>query len=115
MKKLEKQYIHFSFDDVYACLKDITEHADQYQSVFNNEKLGWMKRMHDTYGAVFSLYTFNYFSGDSEYDISNLPNCYATELIENASWLKFGFHAKDDPKKYTEDEPESIKKDYKNK
>lgn len=31
-----RQYIHFSFDDVYQCLKDITEHADTYKSVFEN-------------------------------------------------------------------------------
>ncbi len=68
--------------------------------------------MHDTYGAVFSLYTFNYFSEMPEYDISDLPSRYAQELAEHADWLKFGFHAKDDKKKYIVDEPEAVKADY---
>ncbi|MBR3762316.1 MAG: hypothetical protein IKK59_06195 [Lachnospiraceae bacterium] len=107
-----KQYIHFSFDDVYECLKDITEQAGVYRSIFENDFFAWLKRMHETYGVVFSLYTFNYFSKDPNYDISNLPNNYADELATNSDWLKFGFHSKDDLKKYTEDEPENIKADY---
>ena len=108
----QKQYIHFSFDDVYECLSDITLHTGEYQSVFENQLFAWLKRMHDRYGAVFSLYTFNHSSKEPSYDISNLPDCYAKEFAENASWLKFGFHAEDDLTKYTEDEPEQILKDY---
>lgn len=111
MKK-EQQYIHFSFDDVYRALEDITDHADVYDSVFENELFSWMKRMHDTYGAVFSLYTFNYYSADPDYHISGLPDKYAKELTTNAGWLKFGFHARDDKKKYNMDEAASIKADY---
>ena len=109
----KKQYIHFSFDDVFECLKDIIVHAGQYKSIFENETFSWMKRMNTVYGAVFSLYTFNQFTGDPDYDISDLPVCYAAEFKENASWLKFGFHAKDDLKKYKEDEPDAISEDYK--
>lgn len=110
--KLKKQYIHFSFDDVWECLHDLTINAGRYQSVFENPFFAWLKKMHDKYGAVFSLYTFNYFSKEPSYDISNLPNCYTEEFSNNAHWLKFGFHAKDDPKKYAEDETEGIKADY---
>lgn len=111
MKK-KRQYIHFSFDDVYRALKDITDHADSYGSVFDNELFCWMKMMHDLYGAVFSLYTFNYYSKASEYDISDFPSKYAEDLKSNAGWLKFGFHARDDKKKYNSDEPDAIKADY---
>ncbi len=107
-----KQFIHLSFDDVYECLKDITEQAGIYRSIFENDFFAWMQRMHETYGVVFSLYTFNYFSKDPNYDISNLPNNYVDELVTNSNWLKFGFHAKDDLKKYKEDEPENLKADY---
>ena len=106
------QYIHFSFDDVYRALKDITDHADIYESIFDNDLFCWLKKMHDLYGAVFSLFTFNYYSKDSEYDISDLPSKYAEELKANAEWLKFGFHARDDKKKYNSDEADSIKADY---
>lgn len=111
MKK-KQQYIHFSFDDVYRALRDITYHADVYDSVFKNELFSWLKKMHDLYGAVFSLYTFNYHSKDPEYDISGLPSKYAEEFKANAEWLKFGFHARDDKKKYNSDEPDAIKADY---
>lgn len=106
------QYIHFSFDDVYRALKDVTDHASIYESIFDSALFGWLKRMHDLYGAVFSLYTFNYYSKDLEYDISNLPSKYAEELKANAERLKFGFHARDDKKKYNSDEPATIKADY---
>lgn len=113
MDRDKKQYIHFSFDDVYACLKDITVHAGQYKSIFENETFAWMKNMNAVYGAVFSLYTFNHFTGDPVYDISDMPACYAAEFKENASWLKIGFHAKDELKNYTKDEPDGIVEDYK--
>ena len=109
---LKKQIIHFSFDDVWMCMHDLTLHAGTYHSIFENEFFSWLKSMHDKYGAVFSLYTFNYYSKESSYDISAFPDCYAEELQQNAGWLKFGFHAKDDLKKYLVDEPEEITKDY---
>lgn len=109
---MRQRYFHLSFDDVYACLQDITLHAEEYGSVFENPFFAWMKRMHETYGAVFSLYTFNSFSKMPEYHISNVPARYGKELAEQSRWLKFGFHAKDDLKKYDKDEPEAIRADY---
>ena len=106
------KYVHFSFDDVYECLKDITEHVGSYHSVFENDMFAWMKEMHDKYGAVFSLYTFNESTEHPEYDISDLPAAYAEELAACSSWLKFGFHAMNDKKMYSEDEPDLIKADY---
>lgn len=104
--------IHFSFDDVWMSMHDLTLHADAYKSIFDNGFLKWLKSMHDKYGVVFSLYTFDYYSKEPSYDISVFPDCYAEELQQNADWLKFGFHAKDDLKKYLVDEPEEITKDY---
>jgi len=113
MDKTYKQYIHFSFDDVYACLKDITDSADTYESIFQNAFFAWLRKMHQTYGAVFTLYTFNYDNHAPDYDISNLPDKYAAELATNADWLKFAFHAKDNLKKYDQDDVEGIQADYK--
>lgn len=67
------KYVHFSFDDVYQCLKDIIDHVGSYHSIFENDMFAWMKEMHDKYGAVFSLYTFNECTEQPEYDISDLP------------------------------------------
>lgn len=111
-KEQNKQYIHISFDDVYACLKDITEHADTYTTIFDNDFFAWLKEMNQSYGAVFTLYTFNYDSHAPEYDISKLPARYAQQLAASSAWLKFAFHAKDNLKKYDTDDAEGIKADY---
>ena len=112
-RKEYKQYVHISFDDVYACLKDITDHADTYDTIFQNAFFAWLQQMHQTYGAVFTLYTFNYGNHAPDYDVSNLPDKYASELVTNAKWLKFAFHAVDNLKKYDEDDVEGITADYK--
>ncbi len=98
---LDKKYMHISFDDVYECLKDITDNADTYNSVFENAFLGDLKILHEKYGAVFTLNCFNKQSKVSDYDISNLPNKYASELTSNSDWLKFSFHAYDNRAQYT--------------
>ena len=110
--KQTKQYIHISFDDVYACLKDITDYANTYESIFENDFFAWLRKMNENCGTVFTLYTFNNDNHAPDYDISNLPTKYASELAANADWLKFAFHAKDNLKKYDTDEPETIKADY---
>lgn len=105
-------YLHFSFDDVWINIKDLADHTAEYHSVFDNAFFGWMQKLHQTYGAVFSLYTFNRFSTVPDYHISCFPTCFAEELASHSDWLKFGFHAIDDQKKYGTDEPEQITADY---
>ncbi len=95
-----KKYMHMSFDDVYSCLLDITNKKDIYASVFENNFLGGLKSLHETYGAVFTLNCFNQYSKNKAYNISNLPEKYQKELAQNADWLKFSFHAQDDLTNY---------------
>ncbi|MBQ8300540.1 MAG: Ig-like domain-containing protein, partial [Clostridia bacterium] len=104
------KYMHISFDDVYLCLKDITNNS--YTSVFENSFFADLKSLHDNYGAVFTLNCFNTYSGDSSYDISNLPDRYKDELAENADWLKFAFHAEDENTKYDTDAADEISASY---
>ncbi|MGM9936027.1 MAG: family 78 glycoside hydrolase catalytic domain, partial [Candidatus Ornithomonoglobus sp.] len=96
---LNGKYMHISFDDVYACLKDITD--NEYGSVFENSFLADLKSLHDSFGAVFTLNCFNKYSSDSSYSISDLPDRYSQELAANSDWLKFAFHAEDDKTQYT--------------
>lgn len=93
------KYMHISFDDVYACLKDITDNG--YNSIFENSFFADLKKLHDEYGAVFTLNCFNTYSKDSGYDISNLPERYSAEFKANSDWLKFAFHAENDKTQYT--------------
>lgn len=88
------KYMHVSFDDVYACLKDITD--NNYSSIFENSFFEDLRSLHNEYGAVFTLNCFNTYTKDADYDIKKLPARYADEFKANSSWLKFAFHAEDD-------------------
>ena len=81
------KYVHFSIDDVEVLLSDIKTNNGTYTSVFENETLNKLKQLHDSYGAVFSLYCY----ADST---AGLPNKFKSELMANSDWLKFGVHSK---------------------
>lgn len=81
------KYVHFSIDDVELLLSDIKTNKETYTSVFENETLNKLKQLHDSYGAVFSLYCY----ADST---AGLPSEFKNELMENSNWLKFGVHSK---------------------
>lgn len=88
------KYYHMSFDDVYLCLQDITTNASTYESVFENEFLGWCKSMHDQYGTTFSLYVF-YANAETNptWTLQDVTNAFASEFTANSDWLKFSLHA----------------------
>ncbi|MFS1028758.1 hypothetical protein ACFC89_08755, partial [Enterococcus casseliflavus] len=93
-------YMFFSLDDTISILKDLTENSSNYTSIFNNEKLGFLKSMHDDYGSVFTLLLFN---EDSDgWDISSTTNKYRLEFAANSHWLKFGFHSQKSDVNYAE-------------
>lgn len=95
VNKASKQYYgkyHMSFDDVYLVFKDLSENASVYSSIFENEFLAWLKKMHETYGAKFSLYCF-YTDTSDGWTLDDATGKFAAEFKSNADWLRFGFHA----------------------
>ncbi len=94
----ETKYMHISFDDVYACLDDISDNP--YNSIFENSFFAELKKLHDDYGAVFTLNCFNTSTKNSSYDISNLPDTYRDEFASCSAWLRFAFHAESDTTAY---------------
>jgi hypothetical protein len=91
-KKDSKQIsAHFSVDDTIAIFQDLSK--TNYNSIFENSTLSYLKKVHEEYNAVFSLYCF-YKTDD--FDLSTLDARYANEFSQNSSWLRFGFHAYDD-------------------
>lgn len=91
---LNGKYYHMSFDDVILCLQDITTNSEVYESVFENDFLGWCKKMHDIYGTTFSMYVF--YANDNDNPTWTLEDCtsaFAEEFTANSDWLKFGLHA----------------------
>ena len=93
---------HYSVDDTYAVLKDLTTNASTYASIFDNATLAEMLSIHNATGMCITLNTFNTYSQDQEYSISNVPEkeAFKTEFQANKGWLKFAFHAADDNANY---------------
>ena len=83
------KFAHLSFDDVQYCMMDLQTNADTYTSIFDNPFFAMLKDLHDTYGAVVSLYLFLTNSMDG---ISGYPDKFAVDFADNADWLKFGLH-----------------------
>ena len=92
------RYLHVSLDDVNSCLKDLIDNSSTYTSLFDNSFLNDLKNIHDMFGTVFTLNTFN--TAGTGYNISNMPTNYKNEFAENSNWLRFSFHAKDSSTRY---------------
>lgn len=76
------KFLHFSLDDVVTVVSNLE--GGSYSSIFEQPTLHILKRWHDTYGIVVSLYC--------QRQMGNIPSKYAQEFIENKGWLKFGWH-----------------------
>lgn len=78
---------HLSFDDTVFIFKDLKE--NRYDSIFENGTLNWFRELHDRYGVVISCYVYY---ENSEFNLSQVPNIYHKEFVDNSEWLRFGFH-----------------------
>ena len=75
------KYLHFSLDDIQQCMSSLSGNA--YTTIFQDSTLNILKKWHDEFGIVVSLYV----QGDFK-----VNRKYAQELIDNSDWLKFGYH-----------------------
>ena len=82
---LEAPSVHISFDDVTACLSNLS--SNTYPSLFDEPFFGWLKQLNTTYGARFSLYIYNLAT------LALVPETYRQEFFDSRHWLKFGLHA----------------------
>lgn len=94
----EVKTIHTSFDDCWECFYQLQ--TQNPSSIYDLSFFNFLKTMHETYGAVFTVNCFNEYSGNTDYNLSNTPNTWKNEFQEAKDWLKFSFHAKDDKTKY---------------
>ena len=83
---LEAPSIHISFDDVTACLSNLSSNV--YPTLYDEPFFGWLKQLNTTYGARFSLYVYNLAT------LASVPETYRQEFFDSRHWLKFGLHAK---------------------
>lgn len=82
-----------SLDDNIWFLRDIACHADEYNSIFDNQYLDFFKKVNKEYGTKIHI---NIYYQDGEFNLSQMPAKYKSEWKENSSWLKLSFHALQD-------------------
>ncbi len=80
----------FSIDDNIWFLKDITQNAGKYRSIFENPYLQFMKGLHDTYDTKIH---FNLFYQTSGFSLADMTDKFKNEWKENAEWINLSFHA----------------------
>lgn len=88
---VDSKYVHISFDDVsYSLLRLQNE---EYTSLYDEPFFAWLKTLHDTYGAKFSIYAYVNV-------LEQVPDSYKEEFSEAKDWLKIGLHAEDAASSY---------------
>ncbi len=109
LKNYTNRY-RFSIDDNIWFLQDISENADNYNSIFDNEYLGFIKKVHDTYGTKFHL---NIYYQTKGFNLSQMTDKFKNEWKANAVWLGMSFHAlaNDPDKPYINATYDQVQKD----
>lgn len=99
-----KKIFEFSIDDSINIFEDI--YKNNYDSIFENEELEWLKSLHEKTNGVITLYCF-YENGD--FNLSKMSNKYYKEFNENSNWLRVGFHSLNGAKNYSNSDSELAK------
>jgi len=109
-KNSVKRY-RFSVDDNIIFLKDLALNSNRYRSIFDNEYLSFWREMHEKYGAKIH---FNIYYQTEGFKLSQMPEKYRSEWLENADWLRLTFHALQDQPScpYQNATYEEMKRDY---
>lgn len=84
-------HYRLSIDDNIWFLRDIHQNSARYNSIFDNEYLGFLKQVHDAYGTKIHL---NLFYETDGFNLSQLTDKYKSEWTSNADWLRLSFHAR---------------------
>ncbi|MFK3936207.1 hypothetical protein ACI2JA_01675 [Alkalihalobacillus sp. NPDC078783] len=106
-----KPYMHISTDDMITVLEDLARYASSYTSMFDQPIMSFLRDMHLQYGLVHSGYVF-YESVDQSFDLTQVPETFASEFQVNAHWLRWGFHANNVRSRYESATYDQAKNDY---
>ncbi len=79
-----------SLDDNIWFLKDISDNANRYRSIFENPYLALLKEVHETYGTKIHI---NIYYQTEGFNLSEMTTKFRNEWRENAGWLRLSFHA----------------------
>lgn len=94
----EKKF-RVSSDDNIRFLKNLTDNADRYGSLFDDPYLNMYKRVHDETGACVHLNLFyrsgdgSLWEGEQPFDLSMMTDRYKKEWEANSDWLRLSFHS----------------------
>lgn len=82
--------LHLSVDDVSVCLAALG--AEAHASPWGVPTFAALRALHERHGVVVSLYVFE---RAGSWCLSDVPSHYRAHFAAAASWLRFGFHARD--------------------
>ncbi len=86
---------YFFIDDVIWVFRDLARQRPK--SLFDNDFMRMLKRAHDENGMTAQLnlfYRTDFFYGNDEFTLAEMPDCYKDEFRAASGWLKLAFHAK---------------------
>ena len=86
---------HFFIDDTIWCLRDLARQKPK--SIYDIPFFKMLKNGHDDYGMTVQLnlfYRTDFFYGNDEFTLKEVPDTYKDEFKSAKSWLRFAFHAK---------------------
>lgn len=86
---------YFFIDDVIWVMRDIARQRPA--SLFDNDFMKMLKKAHDEWGLTVQLnlfYRTDFFYGNDEFTLSEMPDIYKPEFEAASDWLKMAFHAK---------------------
>ena len=89
LKNFTNKY-RLSLDDNIWFLKDVSDNASQYKSIFENSYLALLKEVHETYGTKIHI---NIYYQTEGFNLSQMTTKFRNEWRENAGWLRLSFHA----------------------
>ena len=84
---MKRNTVHLSIDDVGKSLRWISN--ERPASIFGARFFGTLRRWHEQYNAMFTLYA--YLEIES-FSITDFPLQYVDDFRKNAHWLKLGYH-----------------------
>ena len=89
LKNFTNRY-RLSLDDNIWFLKDISDNASQYKSIFENSYLALLKEVHEKYGTKIHI---NIYYQTEGFNLSQMTTKFRSEWRENTGWLRLSFHA----------------------
>lgn len=89
--------VQFFIDDVIWVFRDLTR--ERPASLFDNPFMAILKEAYEKYGVKTQLNVFyrtSFWYGDDEFSLKDMTDEYKKEFEESSSWLKLGFHSKEE-------------------